>query len=134
MTVQGTHQEKCTVIMVWSVKCLAQLAAFVHRAKRSGCNNADHPDQYGHYREAKFTMTKHHWWWKAHHIFDHMRLTHNFQGYVVFLEEDHYLAPDFVYMVNKMAESKPKYSKTSHSLGSMKQCLIWLGSVQSVIL
>jgi hypothetical protein len=71
---------------------------------------------------------------KAHHIFDHMRLTHNFQGYVVFLEEDHYLAPDFVYMVNKMAESKPKYSKTSHSLGSMKQCLIWLGSVQSVIL
>jgi alpha-1,6-mannosyl-glycoprotein beta-1,2-N-acetylglucosaminyltransferase len=77
-------------------------------AKRSGCNNADHPDQYGHYREAKFTMTKHHWWWKAHHIFDHMRLTHNFQGYVVFLEEDHYLAPDFVYMVNKMAESKPK--------------------------
>jgi hypothetical protein len=34
-------------------------------AKAMGCNNAEHPDKYGHYREAKFTMTKHHWWWKV---------------------------------------------------------------------
>lgn len=26
------------------------------------CQNAKHPDLYGHYREAKFTQTKHHWW------------------------------------------------------------------------
>ena len=30
-----------------------------------GCNNADTPDMFGHYREAKYTMTKHHWWWKV---------------------------------------------------------------------
>ena len=38
---------------------------FIPRAQRINCNNAEYPDQYGHYREAKFTMTKHHWWWKV---------------------------------------------------------------------
>lgn len=27
------------------------------------CQNAKYPDLYGHYREAKFTQTKHHWWY-----------------------------------------------------------------------
>ena len=29
------------------------------------CTNAEHPDSYGHYREAKITAIKHHWWWKV---------------------------------------------------------------------
>ena len=37
----------------------------IHRAVKAGCVNAQHPDKYGHYREARFTQTKHHWWWKA---------------------------------------------------------------------
>ena len=35
------------------------------RAREIGCNNAETPDMFGHYRQAKFTMIKHHWWWKV---------------------------------------------------------------------
>jgi hypothetical protein len=35
---------------------------------------------YGHYREAKFTQTKHHWWWKANRVFDQLRATRNYNG------------------------------------------------------
>ena len=41
------------------------LNSSLSRAKEIGCNNAETPDMFGHYREAKFTMTKHHWWWKV---------------------------------------------------------------------
>lgn len=39
------------------------------RAIAKGCLNAQYPDQYGHYREADYTMTKHHWWWKVRQSF-----------------------------------------------------------------
>ena len=29
------------------------------------CLNAKSPDKYGHYREAKYCQTKHHWFWKV---------------------------------------------------------------------
>ena len=35
------------------------------RAVKKGCINANHPDKYGHYREAKYTQTKHHGFWKV---------------------------------------------------------------------
>lgn len=60
------------------------------------CNNADHPDKFGHYREPHYTQIKHHWWWKLHHVFGNLTVTVNFQGLMVFLEEDHYVAPDFI--------------------------------------
>uniref|UniRef100_T1HBK4 Alpha-1,6-mannosyl-glycoprotein 2-beta-N-acetylglucosaminyltransferase n=1 Tax=Rhodnius prolixus TaxID=13249 RepID=T1HBK4_RHOPR len=66
------------------------------------CANADHPDLYGHYREAKFTQTKHHWWWKANRIFDQLEVTRNHTGLVLFLEEDHYVAEDFIYVLRQM--------------------------------
>ena len=37
----------------------------LRRAKEQGCIDADHPDSYGHYREAAVTAIKHHWWWKV---------------------------------------------------------------------
>ncbi|XP_031561260.1 alpha-1,6-mannosyl-glycoprotein 2-beta-N-acetylglucosaminyltransferase-like [Actinia tenebrosa] len=80
------------------------------RAKEIGCNNADHPDKYGHYREAKFTMTKHHWWWKANMVFDGLNITKNYNGPVVFLEEDHYASPDFYHVLKKLYETKLKDS------------------------
>lgn len=52
------------------------------QAKRLHCLNADWPDLYGHYREAKFTQTKHHWWWKANRIFDQLRVTKVHDGKV----------------------------------------------------
>lgn len=44
------------------------------------CKNALHPDLYGHYREAKFTQTKHHWWWKANHVFNQLEVTQSHSG------------------------------------------------------
>jgi hypothetical protein len=52
----------------------------VYRAKEMLCNNALYPDLYGHYREAKFTQTKHHWWWKANRVFNQLEVTRNHTG------------------------------------------------------
>ncbi|XP_055628922.1 alpha-1,6-mannosyl-glycoprotein 2-beta-N-acetylglucosaminyltransferase isoform X3 [Toxorhynchites rutilus septentrionalis] len=68
------------------------------------CKNALHPDLYGHYREAKFTQTKHHWWWKANRVFDQLEVTKYHTGLVVFLEEDHYVAEDFLYILELMQQ------------------------------
>jgi hypothetical protein len=53
---------------------------FLCRAQRLQCLNADWPDLYGHYREAKFTQTKHHWWWKANRVFDQLKATRSYNG------------------------------------------------------
>ncbi|XP_055303292.1 alpha-1,6-mannosyl-glycoprotein 2-beta-N-acetylglucosaminyltransferase-like isoform X2 [Sitodiplosis mosellana] len=66
------------------------------------CKNALHPDSYGHYREAKFTQTKHHWWWKVNRVFDQLHVTRHHTGYVLFLEEDHYVAEDFLHVLMLM--------------------------------
>lgn len=58
-------QARPQCIFVQSLKTFLFPPSLCFRAKEIGCNNADHPDKYGHYREAKFTMTKHHWWWKV---------------------------------------------------------------------
>lgn len=72
------------------------------RAMVRQCNNALFPDLYGHYREAKFTQTKHHWWWKANKVFNQLDVTRNHTGLVVFLEEDHYVAEDFIHVLKLM--------------------------------
>ncbi|CAK9824840.1 Alpha-1,6-mannosyl-glycoprotein 2-beta-N-acetylglucosaminyltransferase [Anthophora retusa] len=72
------------------------------QALNLGCINAKHPDLYGHYREAKFTQTKHHWWWKANRVFDQLSITNNHTGMVLFLEEDHYVAEDFLHVLRLM--------------------------------
>lgn len=40
-----------------------QMQTISHRAAKLNCVGS--PDLYNHYREARFTQTKHHWWWKA---------------------------------------------------------------------
>ncbi|XP_050420996.1 alpha-1,6-mannosyl-glycoprotein 2-beta-N-acetylglucosaminyltransferase isoform X2 [Adelges cooleyi] len=71
-------------------------------AIKRNCVNAMHPDQYGHYREAKFTQTKHHWWWKANRVFKELDILSNYSGPVLFLEDDHFVAEDFIYMLKLM--------------------------------
>jgi len=81
------------------------------QAQRLKCANADWPDRYGHYREAKFTQTKHHWWWKANRIFDQLRVTRKHNGLVLFLEEDHFVSEDFLHVLKLVeAERTQKYS------------------------
>jgi len=79
-----------------------------HEAVKMRCTNAEWPDLYGHYREAKFTQTKHHWWWKANRIFNELRSTKYYDGYVLFLEEDHYVAEDFLHVLNLLREEREK--------------------------
>ncbi|XP_059898507.1 alpha-1,6-mannosyl-glycoprotein 2-beta-N-acetylglucosaminyltransferase [Gadus macrocephalus] len=73
------------------------------QAVRSGCLNAEHPDSYGHYREAAITQTKHHWWWKMHFVWERVGAVQGYHGFAVFLEEDHYLLPDFYHHYRAMA-------------------------------
>lgn len=71
-------------------------------ALRMGCNNAQFPDSFGHYREAHFCQTKHHWWWKLHFVWDKVKALQDYKGLVLFIEEDHYLSPDFYHVLKAM--------------------------------
>lgn len=71
-------------------------------ALKSGCLNAEHPDAYGHYREAFITQTKHHWWWKLHFVWERVPLLQGYRGFAVFLEEDNYVLPDFFHYYKAM--------------------------------
>ncbi|CAL8311882.1 unnamed protein product [Lota lota] len=73
-------------------------------ALRSGCLNAAHPDSYGHYREPAITQTKHHWWWKMHFVWERVGAMQGYHGFAVFLEEDHYVLPDFYHHYKAMAD------------------------------
>ena len=37
-------------------------------------------------------------------VFDRLLETRNFDGYVVFLEEDHFVSPDFIVMAKKLGK------------------------------
>ncbi|XP_063296111.1 alpha-1,6-mannosyl-glycoprotein 2-beta-N-acetylglucosaminyltransferase [Pelobates fuscus] len=75
-------------------------------AVKLGCINAEYPDSFGHYREAKFSQTKHHWWWKLHFVWEKVKVLKDHKGLVLFIEEDHYMAPDFYHVLKKMWDRK----------------------------
>jgi len=88
------------------------------KALERSCTNAHWPDIHGHYREAQFTQTKHHWWWKANQVFGVLPVTKQFTGLVLFLEEDHYVAEDFLHVLSLMLAQKRKYNVDILSLGT----------------
>jgi len=49
--------------------------------------------------EAKFVTVKHHWWWKANFVFDHITALKQHRGQKLFIEEDHYLSPDALHVL-----------------------------------
>lgn len=51
------------------------------KAEEIECANWRWPDKYGHYRVAKFTQIKHHWWWKV-------RFSHPAQIEMIFVYSD----------------------------------------------
>lgn len=71
-------------------------------ALKTGCLNAKHPDSYGHYREASITQTKHHWWWKMHFVWERVQALQGYSGFVIFLEEDNYILPDFYHLYKEI--------------------------------
>lgn len=98
------------------------------------CNNALYHDLYGHYREAKFTQTKHHWWWKANRVFGQLEMTKNHSGLVLFLEEDHYVAEDFIHMLRQMERTQKDSCKTCNilSLGTYVKTYSYFGDSKKV--
>ncbi|CAG5136087.1 unnamed protein product [Candidula unifasciata] len=68
------------------------------------CNNAEHPDTYGHYREAKFCQAKHHWIWKLHQVFEEIHVLKDYQGDVMLLEDDYYVSPDIIVTFQKLKD------------------------------
>ena len=78
------------------------------QAKKLNCLNAEWPDHFGHYRTAKVAQIKHHWWWKAHRVFDELQTIRNYDGLVLFLEEDHYLTEDFLEVLSQMNNQRNK--------------------------
>ncbi|XP_076058360.1 uncharacterized protein LOC143035313 [Oratosquilla oratoria] len=73
------------------------------------CLNREWPDSYGHYREPRYTQIKHHWWWKIHRVFEDLRVTGpSFEGEVIFLEEDHFVAPDLLHMHRLLRKTRDK--------------------------
>ncbi|RZC37869.1 alpha-1,6-mannosyl-glycoprotein 2-beta-N-acetylglucosaminyltransferase, partial [Asbolus verrucosus] len=96
------------------------------------CNNALYPDLYGHYREAKFTQTKHHWWWKANRVFNQLEITRTHSGLVVFLEEDHYVAEDFIYVLKLMEKTCKESCKHCNilSLGTYLKTFNYYGDAK----
>lgn len=88
------------------------------QAERLKCNNRGHPDMYGHYREAKFTQMKHHWWWKLNRIFDQLEVTRHLDGYLLLLEEDYLVAEDFIHVL-KLLQQKSRASCAKCNLLSL---------------
>lgn len=86
--------------------CPRDLSRIDAESKR--CLNYKHPDLYGHFREAKYTQMKHHWWWKLNFIFDQLRVTKSHHGYLILLEEDYFMAKDFVHVFRLVQDWKTK--------------------------
>ncbi|KJE97612.1 hypothetical protein CAOG_07440 [Capsaspora owczarzaki ATCC 30864] len=86
-------------------------------ARALGCVNAEFPDTYGHYREAPFAMIKHHWWWKANTVFDVLQVTRENNGPMLFLEEDHVLAPDALVAVMAATAARPRLCPSCQLVG-----------------
>jgi hypothetical protein len=93
------------------------------------CNNALYPDLYGHYREAKFTQTKHHWWWKANRVFNQLEVTRNHTGTCVQLAEGYILPHRYVCSIDgKLYTTTQVCLSNRHNLYTTTQvCLFnWL--------
>jgi alpha-1,6-mannosyl-glycoprotein beta-1,2-N-acetylglucosaminyltransferase len=74
-----------------------------HEALKMRCNNAASPDSYGNYREYNIVQIKHHWFWKLAFVFENYLLNKNNKNAgVLLLEEDYYLMPDALFVLDKL--------------------------------
>ncbi|XP_075239802.1 alpha-1,6-mannosyl-glycoprotein 2-beta-N-acetylglucosaminyltransferase-like isoform X2 [Convolutriloba macropyga] len=80
--------------------------ATTDQATKIGCANAEFPDSYGHYREAKYAAIKHHWWWKLNYVMRHILTTGLEDIPVLLIEEDHYLTPDAIQFMSDIVRTK----------------------------
>jgi len=93
------------------------------RARRLGCTSWRSPDRYGHYRQPGLTQIKHHWWWKAKRVFDQLEYTRHHPGLFLFIEEDHYVPPDFLHMLAVMQAARKDHCPQCNVLSLGAQAL-----------
>ncbi len=90
-----------------------------------GCNSAASPDSYGHYRESKYCAIKHHWWWKSAFVFGQLRAIASYTGPVLFLEEDHVVAPDALHVLHQAAAAIPTHCPDCAFITLGVWCGVW---------
>ncbi|KAL8605987.1 hypothetical protein ACOMHN_067170 [Nucella lapillus] len=78
------------------------------QALQKKCNNAEYPDKYGHYREAKYCQTKHHWIWKLQFVFEEVKLLEGYEGHLLLLEDDYYVSEDILFSLQMMENIRKK--------------------------
>ena len=96
------------------------------------CWNANYPDSFGHYRETKITQTKHHWWWKLNHIFEHFEPLRNRMFELAILEEDHYIIPDFLMVWRLLSKMRHDYKADLITLGNYDERLLLKKKIDGV--
>ncbi|VDD84892.1 unnamed protein product [Enterobius vermicularis] len=100
--------------------CLFILLFSSEKVRRSGIQG-----QYGRHRDAKLAQIKHHWWWKVlkfykfsefykrhtmNYVFDNiMKKFGLLNTPLLILEEDHYVSPDLLYMMDLITKQKQKH-------------------------
>jgi alpha-1,6-mannosyl-glycoprotein beta-1,2-N-acetylglucosaminyltransferase len=106
-TFPGSHPDDCAS------------AINAKEAETLQCQNWQFHDKYGHYRIPGLSQIKHHWWWKANYVFMLME-RYGLDTYAVFLEEDHYVAPDFLHVLKTLVKKKDTFCQNCKilSLGS----------------
>uniref|UniRef100_M8CM06 Alpha-1,6-mannosyl-glycoprotein 2-beta-N-acetylglucosaminyltransferase n=1 Tax=Aegilops tauschii TaxID=37682 RepID=M8CM06_AEGTA len=76
------------------------------RAAEKRCRGE--PDQYGNHRSPRIVSLKHHWWWMMNTVWDGMEETRDFDGHILFIEEDHYIFPNAYRNAQLLVDLKPK--------------------------
>uniref|UniRef100_A0A0N5C5S0 Alpha-1,6-mannosyl-glycoprotein 2-beta-N-acetylglucosaminyltransferase n=1 Tax=Strongyloides papillosus TaxID=174720 RepID=A0A0N5C5S0_STREA len=91
-------------------------------AYRVNCSSRDQFDTYGHYRDPKLSQIKHHWWWKLNFAFEKIFKKLKITGKIILIEEDHYVMPDMIHVLDLVTKEKEKLCKSCNIvvLGSYK--------------
>ncbi|RWS25329.1 alpha-1:6-mannosyl-glycoprotein 2-beta-N-acetylglucosaminyltransferase-like protein [Leptotrombidium deliense] len=66
------------------------------------CTESQYTNSAVKIRDAKYQQIKHHWFWKLNYVFEGLRVTRNFTGYLTFLEDDYFLLADSIYVLKAL--------------------------------
>ncbi|KHJ42640.1 N-acetylglucosaminyltransferase II [Trichuris suis] len=73
-------------------------------------------DQNRSAKVASLAQIKHHWWWKAIQVFEHIVPQTKYDGWVLFLEEDNYVSPDLLNVLDAIVSNKNSICETCEFL------------------
>ncbi|CEF59747.1 Alpha-1,6-mannosyl-glycoprotein 2-beta-N-acetylglucosaminyltransferase [Strongyloides ratti] len=77
-------------------------------SEKLNCSSKKQYDTYGHYRDPNLSQIKHHWWWKLNFVFEKVFKRFRISGKIILVEEDHYVMPDMLHVLNLITIEKKK--------------------------